>query len=187
MRAARAGTDQGPHPGPDPGFPDDPPAEWWDQPAEPAAPLSYEDAAGQVPDDPAPARMARSGGDVLRVTAAVRKDIEGKLAFWLSVGGDLWNMADPYCAGAFADNVDVIAKKSAPLICQSPDLVRFFSRASGFMMWTELGMALKPVAMAILAHHILHTVAVARHTDQETGDVTAEVTQTVDWNAYTAA
>lgn len=152
---------------------------WWDEQPEPGGPLTYDDAAELTDNDPAPARMARPGdSSAPKVTVAVRKDIEGKMAFWLSLGGDLWNTADPYCAGVFADNVDKIAKKSAPLICQSPDMVRFFQRASGFMMWTELGMACKPVILAVIAHHVTRRVEVHR----ETGEA-----QQADWSAYSAA
>jgi hypothetical protein len=164
---------------PDPGQDQDQ-AGWWDQPEQDSAgPLTYDDAAGLVEDDPAPARMARPGdSSAPKITSAVKADITGKLAFWLALGGDLWNTADPYCAGVFADNVDKIAKKAAPLICQSPDMVRFFQRASGFMMWTELGMACKPVILAVIAHHVTKRVEVS----QQTGEA-----READWSAYSAA
>lgn len=160
--------------------------EWWDETAQDSQlPLTYEAAAELAGPDPSPARMARPGdSSVPRVTERVRKDIEGKMAFWLSMGGDLWNMADPYCAGVFADNVDKIAKKAAPLICQSPDMVRWFQRSSGFLMWTELGMAFKPVITAVIAHHVTKRV-VTRKDATDSGQADDQAEQ-ADWSAYAA-
>lgn len=167
---------------PDPGGDD----RWWETGGQPevAPPLTYDQAASEIPDDPDPARMPAGSGpgtDPVRITAAVRRDIEGKLAFWGAVGTDLWNLADPYCAGVAADNLDKIAKKAAPLICQSPDMVRFFQRANGFMLWTELGMACKPVIVAIIAHHLTKKVQL------QPGDGGQEQAREADWSAYTAA
>lgn len=159
--------------------------EWWEPGGQDdlAPPLTYEAAAGSVPDDPDPARMPSGPAPVtseIRVTPRLVKDMEGKLAFWASVGIDLWNMVDPYCAGVAADNVDTMARKAVPLMVQSPDVVRFFMRASGFMMWTELMMACKPVFAAMIAHHVTKSVQVKN----KAGALLAEQ---ADWSAYTAA
>jgi hypothetical protein len=90
----------------------------------------------------------------VKITPAVRRDIAGKLAFWLSIPAEPWYRIDPYCGAAYAQQIDQIAIKAAPLICQSPDLVRWFRKSSTFIMWTELGMACRPVAEAVIAHHI---------------------------------
>lgn len=177
MRVLASAPVQDRHPDPDPEQPSDDDGGWWNESGPANAPLTYENAAELVEPDPAPARMARPGdSNAPKVTAAVRKDIQGKLAFWLALGGDLWNTADPYCAGVFADNVDKIAVKAAPLICQSPDMVRWFQRASGFMMWTELGMAFKPVITVMIAHHITKRVVT-----EDDGKATK-----ADWSAYAA-
>lgn len=158
--------------------------EWW-QPGgqDDLAPyLSYDDAAGSVPDDPDPARMPAGQGPApeIRITRALIKDMEGKIAFWGSVGIDLWNMVDPYCAGVAADNIDKMSRKAVPLMVQSPAVVEFFMKASGFMMWTEFFMACRPVFMAMIAHHLTKSVQVR----EKAGQVEAEK---ADWSAYTAA
>lgn len=143
-------------------------------------PLSLDEARRITPRDPDPARgKAGPAGDSkqVKVTAAVRRDIEGKLAFLFGLAADTWNLADPYCAGIFASNADEIARKTAPLICQSPDLVRWFSRSSNFIMWMELGIAVKPVVTAIVAHHVTKKV--------ETGE--AGEVRDADYSRYTAA
>jgi hypothetical protein len=156
--------------------------QWWNDPAE-SRPWSYDEAAGTVPDDPDPARMppGAAPSEDIPVTDKVRRDIAGKLAFWGSLGIDLWNMVDPYCAGVAADNVDKIARKATPLVCQSPDLVRWLSKSSTFIMWTELGMATKPVIAAVIAHHVTKKVQTRRAPDGE------QQTREADWSAYTAA
>jgi hypothetical protein len=94
----------------------------------------------------------------IKITKAVQADITGKLAFWLSIPAEPWLRVDPYCGGAYAGQVDEIALKMAPLICQSPDLVRWFSKSTTFIMWTELGIAVRPVVEAIIAHHVTRRI-----------------------------
>jgi hypothetical protein len=168
-------------PGPPPDDGDD--GRWWVNDVPYTPPFTYDEAADTTPDDADPARFpgASPPADAIRITAAVRRDIEGKLAFWLSMGIDMWQMLDPYCAGVAADNVDKVSRKAAPLICQSPDLVRWFSRANGFMLWTELGMSVKPIIAAVIAHHVTKSVTEIRTADGKTA------TQKADWSAYTAA
>jgi hypothetical protein len=146
----------------------------------PPPPLSLDDARDRGVRDPEPAHAGKTDGPPgraeVRVTQAVRRDIEGKLAFWLALFGDAWNMLDPYCAGVFAQNVDELARKATPLICQSPDAVRLFTKSATWVLWTELGIAAKPVLMAIVAHHITRS---AGRQAAETGETVAS-----DWSAY---
>jgi hypothetical protein len=109
-------------------------------PAEPAAGRSLFGAPG--PDAPA------------RVTRTVRADVEGKLALLLSLPAMTWSLADPFCGAAFADAAPDIAKKMAPLICQSPQAVAWFTKGTTFMMCVELLMALQPVGTAVWRHHM---------------------------------
>jgi hypothetical protein len=162
---------------------DDDGPEWWEQDPPEPGPLTYDQVAGEVPDDPDPARMP---GDVpvtsvIVVTRAIRRDIEGKVAFGLMMTADLWGLRDPYCAGALEDNADKIARRMAPLLCQSPAVVEWFVRKSGFMLWVEFGISLKPVLAAIFAHHVTKSVTVAK---VENGPGQE---QRADWSAYTAA
>ena len=90
----------------------------------------------------------------VKVTAAVRRDIEGKVAFWLLIPAEPWMRVDPYCGKAYADSIEDIAVKMTPLLCQSPAIVRWFGKSTTFIQVTELAMACRPVAEAIIAHHV---------------------------------
>lgn len=90
----------------------------------------------------------------VKVTAAVRRDIEGKVAFWLLIPAEPWMRVDPYCGKAYADNLENIAVKMTPLLCQSPAIVRWFGKSTTFIQVTELAMACRPVAEAVIAHHV---------------------------------
>jgi hypothetical protein len=92
-------------------------------------------------------------GAAVVVTKTVRGDIEGKLALLLSIPAMTWQLADPYCGGAFSDAAPDIAKKMTPLICQSPDAVRWFTKGTTFIMVLELLIALQPVGTAVWQHH----------------------------------
>jgi hypothetical protein len=176
----------GPQPSPQPSPEadrDEADGDWWDDDAPDPGPLTYEAVADGIPDDPDPARMPSAAPTTtIVITRAVRRDIEGKVAFGLMITADLWGMRDPYCAGALEDNADKIARRMAPLLCQSPAVVEWFVRKSGFMLWVEFGISLKPVLAAILAHHVTKSVTVAKVSD---GGPAEE--QRADWSAYTAA
>ena len=117
----------------------------------------------------------------IKITKAVQADITGKLAFWLSIPAEPWLRVDPYCGGAYAGQVDEIAVKMAPLICQSPDLVRWFSKSTTFIMWTELGIAVRPVVEAIIAHHVTKRIAL-----DSNGDAVVVAGGGMDFSAYSA-
>lgn len=117
----------------------------------------------------------------VKVTKAVEADITGKLAFWLSIPAEPWLRIDPYCGGAYAGQVNEIALKMAPLVCQSPDLVRWFSKSTTFILWTELGIAVRPVVEAIIAHHVTRRIVL----DQE-GEAVEVPGGGVDFSAYSA-
>lgn len=96
----------------------------------------------------------------VRVTRAVVGDIEGKLTLLLSGPAVFWQMADPLCGGTFADNLDNIVRKAVPLIVQSPDAVKWFTKGTTFLLWLDLVWALQPVAQAVYAHHVAASVMV---------------------------
>ena len=116
-----------------------------------------------------------------KVTTAVRRDIEGKVAFWLLIPAEPWMRVDPYCGKAFADNIDEIARKATPLLCQSPAVVRWFAKSTTFIQVTELAMACRPVAEAIIAHHITRRVSL-----DSLGNVVEQRDGGVDFSAYSA-
>ena len=155
---------------------------WWQDDAPDAGPLTYDQVAEGVPDDADPARLPSAAAVVTSagVPRAVQRDIAGKTAFWLLMMAETWAIADPYCARAFGEAVPSIARKAAPLMCHSPQLVEWFSRASGFMEVTELLMAMKPVAVAIFAHHVTKSVRTPKRGEDAPK-------QKADWSAYTAA
>jgi hypothetical protein len=121
---------------------------------------------GEIPADPAPGpvndRTRRGGGGrpgPVRVTANVRKDVEAKLGLMLEIPGRVWAARDPYCGGAFVQSIPEIRPAAAELVCQSPDLVAWFTgTGGGFMLWLNLLTALQPVLYTMWAHHIAHAI-----------------------------
>lgn len=111
-------------------------------------------------DKPAPGR---------RVTTAMRKDIRGKVAMLLTLAGGAWSARDPHCGGVLLDAIpdretpdgpaDGIASAIADLVCDSPDLVKWFSSSGRYLKWFTLAMAMQPVLQGVFAHHVSHTVA----------------------------
>lgn len=64
---------------------------------------------------------------------------------------------DPYCVGALTDNYENIVDKALPLIARSPRLLSWLSTAGGGKDWLMFAAALRPVASAVLAHHVTKT------------------------------
>ena len=125
------------------------------------------------------AEQGRDDDAPIRITRAVQRDITGKMAFWLAIPAEPWRRVDPYCGKAYADQVDQIALKVTPLICQSPDLVRWLSKSSTFIMWTELGMACRPVIEAAIAHHVTKRITL-----DDKGQALEQPAAGVDFSAY---
>jgi hypothetical protein len=161
-----------------------------------APPADLDEARRRVGRDPEPAHLVRGRGrgrkpasrtpkqptePDIKVTKAVRDDITGKLAFWLSIPAEPWLRVDPYCGQAYAGQVDEIAVKMAPLVCLSPDMVRWFAKSSTFIMWTELGIAVRPVVEAIIAHHVTKRIVL-----DSNGEAVEVAGGGVDFSAYSA-
>lgn len=125
-------------------------------------PLTLEGAARITPDD-APPKEEREykAKTAVKVTAAIRKDIEGKLAFALGMSAQVWLMADPVCGSAMLDHTPEIAKKLTPVVCQSPEVVRWLTKSGNFLIWVDLFMACWPVLQIVFAHHIAKTITVS--------------------------
>lgn len=128
---------------------------------EPLEPLTLENAARDTPDDPEPADQptVRVKAPAVRITAALRKDVEGKLAFMFALSGQMWAMGDPICGGVFLEQSPEIAKKLTPIICQSPEVVRWLTKSGNFVLYVDLFMACWPVVQIAFAHHIAKSVA----------------------------
>jgi len=120
--------------------------------------LTLEEAAAATPDDAEPKDQPEfKPKTVVKVTAAVRRDVEGKLAFAIGLTGQLIMMADPICGQAYLENGDNIARKLTPLMCQSPEVVRWFTKSGTFILWVDFMVALWPVLTVVFAHHVAKT------------------------------
>jgi len=121
-------------------------------------PLTLDAAAEQVPDDAPPRDVGQPARAEIRITARVRRDVEGKLAFLLGIMGQGISMPDPVCGQAIADNAPNIANKLTPVVCQSPDVVKWLTRGGNFIVWLDLVMALWPVLAIVYAHHVAKSI-----------------------------
>jgi hypothetical protein len=101
-----------------------------------------------------------------RVTAGIRTDIRAKVELILMAPGAVWAARDPICGGTFIEQIPDTSDAFTDIICDSPDLVAFFTGPGGaFMRWLKLGAALMPVGQAVMAHHVYHTVELAEGPD----------------------
>lgn len=99
-----------------------------------------------------------AGPKAPRVTVKIRKDIQAKTALFLSMGGTVWERRDQVCGGTFVEAVPDVSEALTDIFCDSPDIVRWFTAAGGFMKWLTLAQALQPVLMAIVGHHVTHSI-----------------------------
>lgn len=94
-----------------------------------------------------------------RITATIRTDINAKISMPLEIFGHIWGSRDPYCGGTFIKQRPQIADALTDIVCQSADLVQFFTgTGGGFMLYLQLGAALWPVVEVGFAHHVYHTI-----------------------------
>jgi hypothetical protein len=118
-------------------------------------------------------RAPKGGGRAVRVTVSIRADISAKISMPLEIGGQIWAARDPLCGGRFLDQRPAIADAFTDIVCDSADLVAFFTGPGGaFMKYLNLGAALWPVAEMVAAHHVYHTTGVEAaesHTEPGTG------------------
>jgi hypothetical protein len=96
----------------------------------------------------------------VRVTVSIRADISAKVSMPLAIAGSIWEARDPLCGGTFVRQRPDIADALTDIICDSADLVAFFTGPGGaFMKYLNLGAALWPVIEVAAAHHVYHSVA----------------------------
>lgn len=143
------------------------------QPAEEDAP-SIE--AGPASPDPPPAhgkrqwrRQERTAAPpkVGRVTATVRNDVQAKVSILLGVPGSVWQARDPLCGGEFMAGLPQTSAAFTAWICQSSDLLAWFTGPGGnFMMILDILAALMPTASLVMAHHVYHSVEMAPADEQ---------------------
>jgi hypothetical protein len=126
-----------------------------------AVPFTIDDAARDTPDDPEPKDQPEYKPKTqVRLTSAIRKDIEGKLALFFAVSGESWSMVDPLCGQVLVDNGPNMAKKYTPLLCQSPEVVKWMTKRGNFILWIDALVATGPLLKMAAAHHIMRTVTV---------------------------
>jgi hypothetical protein len=121
----------------------------------------------QLEPDPEPAHLRVVPGErksrertAPRVTPKLRADIGAKIGIMLEIPGRVWQARDPICGGTFLQQRPDISDALTAIVCQSPDLIEWFTGVGGgFMLWLNLIMAVQPVAVMAWAHHIAHTVA----------------------------
>ncbi|MHB1595379.1 MAG: hypothetical protein ACYCO9_16350 [Streptosporangiaceae bacterium] len=77
---------------------------------------------------------------------------------------------DPYCGAALADNMTKIIEAAVPLLAKSQMVCRFV-QSGGVMQWAALAAALRPVAAAVIQHHVTKSVEIVQHENPETGEV----------------
>ena len=119
--------------------------------------LTLADAASSTPNDPDPPE-AHEQRPHIRVTKRVRDDIEGKVAMMVMMSAMLLSTKDAICGKALEDNGPNIAAKFVPIICKSPELVRWFTKGGNYTAWLDLVMALWPVLTVAFSHHVSHSV-----------------------------
>lgn len=121
-----------------------------------------EDGAADLPPDPPPAAprdIPQPRGKHARVTATVRRDIEAKVGMMLEIPARVWEARDPWCGGAFVGQLPATRAAFTDLVCESPDMVAWFTGVGGgFMKWLNLLVALQPVGVTYFAHHISHSI-----------------------------
>ena len=92
--------------------------------------------------------------------------------------GAVWQTRDPECGSSFVNNTPDIADAMTDIIVDSPDLVRWFTGTGGsFMKYFKLLMALQPVAMTVVQHHVMHKKSEEINQD-------APVDANSDWTGY---
>jgi hypothetical protein len=156
--------------------------------AEEAAQIVAEASAAdpEVQLDPEPKRespkafrpSAKGTASKVRVTAAEKRDIRAKVEFILAPSAVMIGNVDPFCGPVFTRQAPEIAQALTDIICDSPDLVRWFTgagSAGGYMKYLTLVMACLPVGTVVFAHHVTHSIG------EPPPDTVPE-----DWSQYNA-
>lgn len=116
--------------------------------------MTIDDAIAMGIRDPHDVPDEKNPPPEIPVTAAIRRDVTGKLAFMFSMTGNIVQIVDPICGGAIIDNSGAMATKLSPILCQSPAVVAWFRKSSNVMMYGDFLIACGPVLMTVFAHHL---------------------------------
>lgn len=137
--------------------------------------------------DPGWFRDEQQPGDdepLFEVDAAGRRDIHALIALFYTVPAELLVVADPYCFEPLGTKktTDDITAAVTDIVCASPRIAAWAASASGLMPWLKLAVALKPVGLAALHHHILRDVEVKVDREKKEMEITER-----DWSKFPAA
>jgi len=131
----------------------------------------------EAPEDPAPSRLRGPRSTPgprrarTRVTATVQRDVQAKIRMVLVPAGRVWAMRDQMCGPVFVEQEPDISEALAEIVCDSPDLLNWFTGpAGGYMKYFKLIMAVQPVLLVLWMHHIAHA-------DQQGGPVPGDPQQ----------
>ena len=91
-------------------------------------------------------------------TAAVRKDIRGKVAMMMMMGATVWETRDAPCGAALSEAVPDVSDALTDILCDSPDIVNWFTSSGRYLKWLNLAAALQPVMGTLFAHHVTHSI-----------------------------
>lgn len=111
--------------------------------------------AGRIPPPRGPAAAGR--GRKVRVTATIQRDVLAKIRMVTMPAAQMWAIRDEICGPVAVKQEPIVAAAFANIVCDSPDLLNWFTGAGGsYMKYFELAMALWPVLMVVWMHHIAH-------------------------------
>lgn len=113
-----------------------------------------------------------------------RNEIHALVALLYAVPAETLSLWDPYCFGPLEDDKTTrdVTKAVSDIVCASPRVAQWAVSAAGLRPWIKLAIALKPVAVAALHHHILRDVEV--EVDRKKKEM---IVDKRDWSQYPAA
>lgn len=119
-----------------------------------------------------------------RPSAADRADIKALVALLYTVPAETLPLVDPYCFGPLSQKqtTNGVVDAVTDIVSGSPRIAKWAVSASGLMPWVKLAIALKPIGVNVLHHHITHKVDV--EVDRENHEM---IVTERDWSQYSAA
>jgi hypothetical protein len=155
------------------------------QPSAPADEAPQDDPESYGP-DPAPSWASDPAppGEKWEIDSEARADIKALVALAYTVPAETLPLLDPYCFGPLDEKktANGVIDAVSDIVCGSPRVAKWAVSASGLMPWIKLGVALKPIGVNVLHHHITKSVEVEIDRDSKTMQITHN-----DWAQYPAA
>lgn len=153
---------------------------------EPAEVSEPAEGGWQAERDPEPAHLGENNKppqeqlEPAKVSPEVHDELFGLIGLIGTMVLPAVEKIDPHCGGALTASFGRIAEATVPLLCRSQRVVSWMTSASGLRLWIGLGIAVAPVAKAVVQHHVTKTVRIE---ETEQGPMAVQE----DWSAYTAA